>query len=188
MATAAGPVVVTTRATEDGTTATLRSVPPRSTPADPSVVVRALDALRWRADELDPSYPVHVAFAGVSHLIVPAGSRERLSSLDYDYPALETLMAEQGWTTVHLFHRSERTTFHVRNPFPPGGVVEDPATGAAAAAFGGYLRGLGLVTPPVTLTLLQGHDMGSPSRLVVDVAEGTGGIAVTGRATVMAEG
>ncbi|WP_080647086.1 PhzF family phenazine biosynthesis protein [Salinispora arenicola] len=25
-------------------------------------------------------------------------------------------------------------------PFPPGGVVEDPATGAAAAALGGYLR------------------------------------------------
>jgi PhzF family phenazine biosynthesis protein len=188
MATAAGPVVVTSRATDDGTTATLVSVPPRSAPADPSVVVRALDALRWRADELDPSYPVHVAFAGVSHLVVPAGSRERLAALDYDYPALDALMTEQGWTTVHLFHRSERTTFHVRNPFPPGGVEEDPATGAAAAAFGGYLRSLGLVTPPVTLALLQGHDMGSPSRLLVDVAEGTGGIAVTGRATVLTAG
>ena len=33
--------------------------------------------------------------------------------------------------------------FRSRNPFPPGGVVEDPATGAAAAAFGGYLRELG---------------------------------------------
>jgi PhzF family phenazine biosynthesis protein len=188
LATAAGPVEVTSRATDDGTTATLVSVPPRTAPADPSVVARALDALRWRADELDPSYPVHVAFAGVSHLVVPAGSRERLAALDYDFPALDALMAEQGWTTVHLFHRSGPTTFHVRNPFPPGGVVEDPATGAAAAAFGGYLRALGLVTPPVTLTLLQGHDMGSPSRLLVDVAQGHGGVAVTGHATPMAEG
>jgi PhzF family phenazine biosynthesis protein len=163
-------------------------VPPRSAPADPAVVARALDALRWRADELDPSHPVHVAFAGVSHLVVPAGTRERLAALDYDYAALEALMTEQGWTTVHLFHRSDRTTFHVRNPFPPGGVVEDPATGAAAAAFGGYLRTLGLVTPPVTLTLLQGHDMGSPSRLLVDVAQGTGGIAVTGHATALPAG
>ena len=34
------------------------------------------------------------------------------------------------------------TTFHARDPFPPGGVVEDPATGAAAAALGAYLREL----------------------------------------------
>jgi PhzF family phenazine biosynthesis protein len=188
MLTAAGPVAVTSRATEDGLAATLVSVPPRTTPADPSVVDRALDALRWRADELDPSYPVHVAFAGVSHLVLAAGTRERLARLDYDFPALASLMAEQGWTTVHLFHRADPTTFHVRDPFPPGGVVEDPATGAGAAAFGGYLRALGLVTPPVRLTLLQGHDMGHPSRLLVDVTEGTGGVAVTGHASVMAEG
>ena len=188
MVTPAGPVVVTSRATPDGTTATLVSVPPLTRPAHPDVVGRALDALRWRADELDPSYPVHEAFAGVWHLMVPVRSRERLAALDYDFPALERLMAERGLTTVHLFHRSDPTTFHVRNPFPPGGVVEDPATGAAAAAFGGYLRALGLVTPPVTLTLLQGHDMEAPSRLVVDVAEGTGGVAVTGHATPMSEG
>jgi len=48
-------------------------------------------------------------------------------------------------------------------------VVEDPATGAAAAAFGGYLRTLGLVEPPAQVTVLQGEDMGSPSRLVVDI-------------------
>ena len=188
MATPAGPVVVTSRATPGGTTATLVSVPPRTTPADPDVVARALDALRWWADELDPAYPVHVAFAGVHHLVVPAGSRERLATLDYDYPALERLMAAEGWTTVHLFWREDESTYHVRNPFPAGGVVEDPATGAAAAAFGGYLRAVGLVTPPTTLTLLQGHDMGAPSRLLVDVAEGTGGVAVTGRATRIPEG
>jgi PhzF family phenazine biosynthesis protein len=188
MVTGAGPVVVTSRATETGTTATLVSVAPRTAPADPVVVGRALDALRWSADELEPSYPVHVAFAGVSHLVVPAGSRERLAALDYDFPALEALMAEQGWTTVHLFWREDATTYHVRNPFPPGGVVEDPATGAAAAAFGGYLRTLGLVTLPATLTLLQGQDMGSPSRLLVEVTEGTAGVGVTGHATVMTEG
>ena len=58
--------------------------------------------------------------------------------------------------------------FHARNPFPVGGVVEDPATGAAAAAFGGYLRDLGLVTP-TRLRIIQGEDMGRPSELLVDV-------------------
>jgi PhzF family phenazine biosynthesis protein len=119
---------------------------------------------------------------------VPAGSRERLAHLDYDYPALERLMAEERWTTVHLFWHADTTTYHVRNPFPPGGVVEDPATGAAAAAFGGYLRALRLVEPPTALTLLQGEDMGAPSRLVVEVLKGTGGISVMGHATRMTQG
>ena len=28
--------------------------------------------------------------------------------------------------TVDLVHREDETTFHARNPFPVGGVVEDP--------------------------------------------------------------
>ena len=52
-------------------------------------------------------------------------------------------MAARDWTTIQLVHREGPDRFRSRNPFPPGGVVEDPATGAAAAAFGGYLRELG---------------------------------------------
>jgi len=56
--------------------------------------------------------------------------------------------------------------FHARDPFPPGSVVEDPATGPAAAAFGGYLRALALIDIPARVTILQGEDMGRPSRLL----------------------
>jgi len=69
--------------------------------------------------------------------------------------------------------------FHSRNPFPVGGVVEDPATGAAAAALGGYLRAAGLIPVPSTVTILQGEAMGRPSRIVVDVPV-DGGIVVSG--------
>ncbi len=80
-------------------------------------------------------------------------------------------------------HGSEgQTGFHARNPFPVGGVVEDPATGAAAAAFGAYLRELGLVRPPANVTILQGHDMGRPSRLTVGIANDRAEISVAGRA------
>ena len=65
--------------------------------------------------------------------------------------------------------------------------TEDPATGAAAAAFGGYLRELGLVTPPVTLRLHQGHDLGRPSLLTVHVPEDAPGIRVTGTAVPIKE-
>ena len=47
-------------------------------------------------------------------------------------------MLERDLTTVDARPPQDATTFHARNPFPVGGVVEDPATGAAAAAFGAY--------------------------------------------------
>ena len=104
-----------------------------------------------------------------------------LAGLDYDYPALAALMEEHDWTTMQLVHRERPDLFHARDPFPPGGVVEDPATGAAAAALGGYLRALGLVPHSRRVTIRQGEDMGRPSLLLVDIPE-QGGIDVTGSA------
>jgi PhzF family phenazine biosynthesis protein len=81
--------------------------------------------------------------------------------------------------------RESGAVFHARNPFPPGGVVEDPATGAAAAAFGAYLRELGLVDVPGTVTVHQGEDLGRPGRLTVDIPAGDGPITVSGHAVEM---
>jgi PhzF family phenazine biosynthesis protein len=187
--TAAGPVTVRTASTPAGLTATLTSPPARSAPADPGVVEQLLTTLRWDRADLDPRYPVHVAHAGNDHPVLAAGSLDRLARFDYDYDALAALMAEQGWTTVHAFWAESDDLFPARNAFPPGGVVEDPATGAAAAAFGGYLRtlagsnGSSGWSGPRPVTVLQGHHMGRPSRLVVDIpgAPDTG-IDVTGTA------
>jgi PhzF family phenazine biosynthesis protein len=188
-ATPAGPVQVRTEAGADGTvTATLVSVPPRTVEIAADDLDELLAALRWSRPALDPGLPPRVAFAGAWHPVVGVASRERLATLDYDFDRLAALMGARGWTTVALVHRSDDRTFHARNPFPPGGVVEDPATGAAAAAFGGYLRELGLVTPPVTLTVHQGDDMGRPSLLTVDVPAGPeSGIAVSGAAVPLAD-
>lgn len=186
--TLAGPIGVQTSATPAGMTATLTSVPTRTRPAEAEELDEALTALRWHHSDLDPHYPVHVAFAGNDHLVLAVRERDRLAALDYDYPALEALMAQCGWTTVHLVWAQRPTVFHARNPFPPGGVVEDPATGAAAAAFGGYLRTLALVDLPSRITILQGVDMGHPSRLVVDIAVGDDFVQVTGTAAPIPSG
>jgi PhzF family phenazine biosynthesis protein len=184
LATMNGQVDVTSRRNDDGTiTATLTSVPPRTEPLADGDLDRLLAALRWAAEDLDSAFPPLLAFAGAWHPIIAAGSRARLADLDYDFPALGELMAERDWTTVQLIWRESADVFHARDPFPPGGVVEDPATGAAAAALGGYLRDLGLVTPPAGVTIHQGHDMGRPSLLTVTVpAEPGSGIGVTGTA------
>ncbi len=181
--TAAGPVQVTTQLTDGRVTATLTTVPPTVTPAEDVDVLLALNALRWLIGELDPTLPPAVANAGASHLVLAAATRERLADLDYDYDALGTLMADRGWTTVQLVWRAGPFEFQSRNPFPPGGVREDPATGAAAGAFGAYLRANELVTPPAQVVLHQGVDLGQPCRLVVDIPPGaTAGIRVTGTA------
>ncbi|MFC5214415.1 PhzF family phenazine biosynthesis protein [Streptomyces coerulescens] len=182
--TKAGPVAVTTDRTADGTlTATLVSVAPHTEPIAQADLAELLAILGWSAADLDPALPPRVAFAGARHPVLAASTRERLADLDYDLAALGALMAREDWTTVDLIRRESSTVFHARNPFPPGGVVEDPATGAAAAAFGGYLRELGLVATPATLTIHQGVDMGRPSTITVTVpAEPDSGIGVTGTA------
>jgi PhzF family phenazine biosynthesis protein len=79
-----------------------------------------------------------------------------------------------------LVWRESATAFHVRNPFPVGGVVEDPATGAAAAAFGAYAREFGLVPEDAVLTLHQGEDLGRPGELTVTLHSGDGRVRVSG--------
>ncbi|MFF5967605.1 PhzF family phenazine biosynthesis protein [Streptomyces collinus] len=182
--TAAGLVTVTTDRAADGSlVATLVSVAPRTVPLDEADVAELLAILGWSAGDLDPALPPRVAFAGAWHPVIAAATRDRLADLDYDMPALTALMARRDWTTIDLVWRESPTVFHARNPFPPGGVTEDPATGAAAAAFGGYLRELGLVPVPATLTVHQGADMGRPSTITVTVPAGAdSGIGVTGTA------
>jgi PhzF family phenazine biosynthesis protein len=183
--TLAGPVPVATQVGETGATATLTSVPTRTRPAQDEELARALRALRWDRHDLDARYPAHVAYAGNEHLILALRERDRLAELDYDYPALAALMAERAWTTLQLVHTHNPVLFAARNPFPPGGVVEDPATGAAAAAFGGYLRALGLVDLPTQVTVLQGEDMGRPSRLLIDISNDDDRVRVTGTASAL---
>lgn len=178
--TAAG--VVALEVGEEG--ATLTSVPPRTEPVADADLAEALAALGWAEDELDPAFPPRVAFGGAFHLVLATRTPERLAALAYDFARLRALMEARDWTTLQLVHRTGPTTFRARNPFPPGGVVEDPATGAAAAAFGGYLRELGVITPPVRLTIEQGTDMGRPSLLTVDVSEAPG-IRVSGTAVAI---
>jgi PhzF family phenazine biosynthesis protein len=165
-----------------GGTATLTSVAASSQPAPEAEVLALLEALRWSPDDLDPAWPVHWAFAGARHAIVVVGSRERLAALDYDFDALAALLRGQDAVTANLLFREADDTWHARNPFPVGGVVEDPATGAAAAAFGGYLRALGEVAQARTVTVHQGHDLGRPSLLRVEVRPDDPRVRVTGAA------
>ena len=164
--TRAGDVPVAVARDEGGQLrATFTSVEPKIDDFAEGSLDQLLDALSWSRDDLDPEVPPRVAFAGSWHPVVATASRARLADLAYDFDALRELMEKYDWGTIQLVWREAPTVFYVRDPFPVGGVFEDPATGAAAAAFGHYLRETKLIEPPVTLTLHQGVDMGRPSLL-----------------------
>ncbi|MFE2288942.1 PhzF family phenazine biosynthesis protein [Streptomyces sp. NPDC059443] len=179
-ATRAGTVPVSVTREGEGLRATLTSVEPHTEDLDPADLAEALAALDWPATDLDPEFPPRIAYAGARHLVLGAATRARLADLAYDFARLEALMRRLDLTTVQLVHRAGPAEFHVRNPFPPGGVVEDPATGAAAAAFGAYARELGLVPADSVLTLHQGADMGRPSLLTVELRSGDPRVRVGG--------
>lgn len=176
--TRAGDVRVSTRVEDGRPVATLTSVPAHV--EDAAAVDEALALLRWAPDELDPALPPRIGFAGARHLIIAAATRERLARLDYDFEGLKAYMLAHDLTTLQLVWREDERRFHARDPFPVGGVVEDPATGAAAAALGAYLRDLGLVVPPARVEIRQGEDMGRPSLLLVDIPADRPEIEVTG--------
>lgn len=171
-------------AQEGGTIrATLTSVEPHIEEIADADLTEALAALDWPAADLDPAFPPRIAFAGARHLVLAAATRARLADLAYDFARLEALMHRLDLTTVQLVWRETATVFHVRDPFPVGGVVEDPATGAAAAAFGAYAREFGLVPEDAELTLHQGEDLGRPGRLTVTLRAGDPRVRVGGAGT-----
>ncbi|MGA8211306.1 MAG: PhzF family phenazine biosynthesis isomerase [Nocardioidaceae bacterium] len=186
--TPAGVVEVAVEQAGGLTRASLRSVPGHSRPVAGEVLRETLAALRWAEDDLDASYPPHVAFAGNNHLVLAARSRQRLADLDYDVDLLKEISEREGWTTLQLVWPDRGPVFHSRNPFPVGGVVEDPATGAAAAALGAYLRELGRVPQRSTFTVIQGEDLGRRSELLVTVDPQDPRVTVAGSAVQMPTG
>ena len=181
--TPAGFVSITTFQNDKGElVAELTSVAPRVSQPPPDVLVGVLGALRWSADDLDPDYPVLLANAGAEHLVLVTKTRQRLADLDYDFDDLATVMHRYGLVTVLLVWPESKNRYHARNPAAGLGVVEDPATGAAAAAFGGYLRELGMIGENAEFTISQGVDMGRPSEIAVSVIAGEPGVRVAGAA------
>ena len=166
--------------------AALTSVEPQTAEAKADLVEEVLRAIDWTPTDLNSAIPPMRAYAGAWHLVLAADRLERLNQLDYDFDALKSLMAREKLTTIQLVWRENDHVFHSRNPFPVGGVIEDPATGAAAAALGGYLREKRLVQVPTNILIHQGEAMGRPSTLEVEIP-GSGGIIVSGTAVKISE-
>jgi PhzF family phenazine biosynthesis protein len=120
--------------------AALQSPRTRSAQAPLELVETALALFSYTSADLEPRLPAAIIEAGVRHLILALTSRQELAAMHYDLEQGRRLMTAAGLVTISLVHAETDVLFHARNPFAAGGVYEDPATGAAAAALGGYLR------------------------------------------------
>ena len=150
---------------------------------DPALVARALGIAPTRI-ETGRHAPV-IASVGLPFTLTELRDRGTLAACRPDTTAFEAgRAAHPGALDFAQFaYVRDGATVHARMFAPLDGVPEDPATGSAAAALAAFLASR---EGPLALTVLQGEDMGRPSRIDIH-ADGTR-VAVAGRACRVMEG
>lgn len=160
--------------------------------ADPSA---AAAAKALGLAESDIGFDKHIPSifsAGVPFAMIPVASAEALGRAS---PAHGALSPALGATEVFVYARADGNaahSFHARMFAPEIGIVEDPATGSAAAAFAGVLaRFEDLADGWHTFPILQGAEMGRPSLIGLEVNIENGaltGARIAGKAVKVSEG
>ncbi|MFK7858614.1 MAG: PhzF family phenazine biosynthesis protein [Granulosicoccus sp.] len=153
--------------------AALQSPGTRSKAADPAMLAEALKLFGYDSSHLNSDIPPAFANGGANHLVIGLNSRKALSAMDYDLAAGRTFMNKAALVTVMFAYSETAQTFHTRNPFASGGVHEDPATGAATAAFAGYLRDIQWPHNNA-IDIIQGEDMGARSLIHAELDDTPG--------------
>lgn len=165
--------------------AALQSPPTRSGPVPATLLAHALALFGLSAADLDPRIPPALIHGGADHLVLALRSRAALAAMHYALDAGRTLMVSAGLVTIVLVCVEADRLLHTRNAFASGGVLEDPATGAATAALAGYLRDLDWPHGGA-IDVVQGEDMGMRSRLRAEIGSVVGSsIRVSGTARWM---
>ncbi|AXI48312.1 PhzF family phenazine biosynthesis protein [Sulfitobacter sp. SK012] len=172
-------ITVQARVDGENVQAALQSPSTWSKPLEATLTDQVLGHFGLKRDDLDLRLPPTLAFAGVRHAVLTLSDRAALAAMAYDFDEVRAVMSAHDLTTISLLHIEGPRAFSSRNAFASGGVIEDPATGAAAAALGGMLVDLdwdGLQAGG-RFEIAQGVDMGMASRIGVDVS-GTPGDSV----------
>ena len=136
---------------------------------DSSARQAGLDLFGLSQSDLHPQLRPVLGSSGESQLYLFLHDRSILARMRYDFELGRQVMHAHGWMTANLLVPESDQLFHARVAFAPGGVVEDPATGAAAAGLAEVLRFLQWPHGGAFF-VHQGDDMGMPSRLSVKLS------------------
>ena len=115
--------------------------------------------------------------SGVNQLMIPVRD---ISALEEAYPIGS--LGDEG-IGVYCFTAAGAGQVRARGFFPGVGVVEDPATGSAAAGLGLYL---GDRIGDISFEVAQGVEMGRPSHILVRAGRGV--VEVGGRCELVLKG
>ncbi|MEG3437627.1 PhzF family phenazine biosynthesis protein [Pannus brasiliensis CCIBt3594] len=153
--------------------------------------VLSLDA----SDFLTGEYRPRSISCGVPFLFVPVRDRAVLSKIKLNLTVWEAVLARDPANSLFVFCLDPElpgSDIRARMFAPRLGVAEDPATGSAVAAFGGYL---GAIEPlrdgTIERTIEQGFEMGRPSLLRVSIDKRDGeivAIRVGGASVLVCQG
>lgn len=178
-------ITVEAKMSVEGMAATLASPPTESRTTNNEEFDDAMALLGLTKDDLDMRLPPARIHGGADHLVFALHDRARLAAMSYDLDEGRNMMRRHKLVTIMLVHIDDDRAFSVRNAFASGGVLEDPATGAAAAALAGYLRDIGWPHGG-QFVIRQGEDMGAPSLIDVHLTSTPGSsVLVSGNARSM---
>lgn len=157
-------------------------------------------ALGMAREDLDESLPLQVITTGLPSLAIPVRSLSDLSRCRVNSSLLAEIYTRVGAIGCLAFSRETieigEARAHARFFAPADNIPEDPATGSACGALGGYLVYHGASgTEPVrgkhSFVIEQGDFIHRPSRIHLEV-KGTAGtieqIRVGGQSAVVARG
>jgi trans-2,3-dihydro-3-hydroxyanthranilate isomerase len=174
--------------------AELTAAEPPSERAAPEALLLA-EALGLAADDLlGGDYAPRMASCGLPFVLVPVRDRAAVARARVRHEAWERALPPGAWTRELMVFAmdGDGADVHARVFVPGLSVPEDPATGSANAALGGYLaRRTPRLDAALAWTVAQGIEMGRPSRLHV-AADKRGGevvaVRVGGQAVVVSAG
>jgi trans-2,3-dihydro-3-hydroxyanthranilate isomerase len=167
---------------------------------DENVRKTIAEAFNLALEDFQPHAPIQVCGTGVNFTVVPVRSLAALKSSRPNASKLEELpKILPGEFSLFAWETLEETSLiHTRMYAPEFGITEDPATGAAAGALGGYIVHHGLFAEELkktddvlSFTIEQGDFIERPSRIHVEITGEKGNVErvrVGGSSVIVAKG
>ncbi len=124
-------------------------------------------ALGLSPRDFDSGLPLESVSTGIFNLMVPLRRRGALGRIQMDVRALKRILGDAS-TMAYCFALGQTGRAFARGMLP-WDLYEDPATGSAGGSLGAYLVRHGRLRPGQALEILQGAEMGRPSRIHVEV-------------------
>ena len=143
-------------------------------------------ALGLAREDLDESLPIQVISTGLSCMAVPIRSLADLRSCRVNAALLAEIYTRRGATGCHAFTRETieigLSRAHARFFAPADNIAEDPATGSACGALGGYLVHHGALSLDpdydgrYRFVIEQGDFIHRPSRINLNINGAAGAV------------